>query len=130
MRKTTEYYFDLLNKYCVEYENDDYKLIVDYNVDENKNPVLNADPTDNSLVRFSVVQKKDKDLPGITFHVKKEEETYSYIVVSIPFERHVYFRDMHNEQGAWAKAGQTVLELNDVIKELFPGYNLTEKTDY
>lgn len=118
-----ETYVALVKEYWKIYENDFYKVIVDYPYDENKKPLNVFEPEKN--LHFSVIPKKKGVYPNISFTMKKaDQDDCSYVRVFINFERSVAFRDMKNEEDEWLDAYNTVFELDKLVRKLCPGYKI------
>jgi len=110
-------YSELLDKYIVVYESDDYELHIRY-------PGLKEEPTDGALNNADfVVLRKDESLPYIVFEPTKADEE-PYAKAFIQFERSVQFYDMGQETGVWAKAQQGIKDIDGVVKTVFPGYRV------
>ena len=132
LTKTSAMYNDILKKYWVIYENDDYKVLFQYKADENQEPVEVTDPTETDKLKIEFICKDKIDGLRIILFLNKEGTPYNELNALI-FEslgRDIYFDQMQNETGKWALAAKTVLETNELIKELFPGYYITKKSTY
>ena len=57
---------------------------------------------------------------------KIDHADISYVRVYINFVRGVFWEDMKNEEDEWLDAYETVLELNNLIRQLFPGYTILD----
>ena len=120
-----EGYVALVKEYWKIYENDYYELCIEYPFDENYKPLDVINPEKD--LRFTVLPKKKGIYPNIRFMIRKTGSNDSaYVRVFIIFERSVAFRDMKNEEDEWLDAYETVLELDKLVKRLYPGYQILD----
>ena len=124
-RYKDEYYVELVKEYWKNYENDFYELCITYPYDENHKPIEVSNPREE--LGFTVIPKDREIYPNITFSVKKiDHADISYVRVYINFVRGVFWEDMKNDEDEWLDAYETVLELNNLIRQLFPGYTILD----
>ena len=118
-----EYYMSLINEYWKVYENDFYKVITIYPFDENHQPlyIFNLE----KYPRFIAIPKDMLINPNIMFTLRDMNSTdHSLVRVFINFERSVAFSEMKDEQDEWLDAYETVFELDNLIRKLYPGHKI------
>ena len=123
MIKTNEYYEDILGTYDVDYENDDYTFTISYKTD--KASIPDVFPDGSGRIRFFVLPKRE-ELPNIYISVIPKGER-PYCTVYRVFERSYLFEELNHAEGVWALAGKTVVEVNEIVEKVFPGYYVTDK---
>ena len=118
-----EYYIPLIDEYWKIYENDFYKVVIIYPLDQNHRPlyIFNSE----KYPRFIAIPKDILINPNIMFTIRDAKSTdHSLVRVFVNFERSVAFHEMKDEKDEWLDAYETVFELDRLIRRLYIGHKI------
>jgi len=74
--------------------------------------------------------KLDISIPFVHNEKTDKEINPFEILISRFLEEHRHFGEMENQTGDWADACRTVIEIDEKLRELHPGYFITNKRTY
>lgn len=125
-------YNDLINRYWDIYENDWYEVIFEYPVDKNHKKVNVTNPIEASPQFKMHIIEKERGRAMINASISEKGDpsldiTDGITIFHPDMHDRVYFEDVKETAGEYAEACQTIVEINNLIEELFPGYCITKK---
>jgi len=116
-----------LNEYKTIYENEWYEAFFVTKSEDGK-PVRPQDPTVHDQLRIQMIRKNDRD-PIISVWVKKEgsdRREFAKYGKAFGGSGEMMHKDNNKK---WEKARKTILELNDLVEQLYPGYYITKEKE-
>jgi len=126
------YYNDVWDKFEERYEDGKYRVIFGWSVDENKVPFMGSNPCDRDNVRLTIIPNDMLNGIRICVLIRKigEKEMHGGSKLYIPDGETRYFNDIYGATGAWREAAESLVALDNLIREKFPGYYITNKKEY
>ena len=112
---------NILHEYRQFFSNGDFELCLSYKVNGDKK-VAPEDPTKRKQV-FPVVIPMRKELPDIIFNIRKiGSDSCEYVIVAEFLGDGLFFCQCDGtEKPTWRLACKAIMEMDKLIRELFPG---------
>jgi len=131
-KKDHEFIHSLRQKLFVIYknENNDYDILVKYNLDENGNPITDVDPRDPHQFRISPSPNKPDGL-DIIFNIRKcGDGDTEHAYIAEPFGYSKDFCLIKNATGRILAACEALVAADEIVRELYPGYFISDYRGY
>ena len=126
--------FDMFNRHYRIFKNgtQTYEILLVYRP-SNEN-LTDIDIANHMEFHISCTPLKEDGLniriPTIHNEETDKEVSPFEIMISRFLQEHRYFGEMENQTGDWADACRTVIEIDEKLRELHPGYFITNKRTY